>query len=149
MPGVNKMTNQQLADLDPFEALTRIRNGEWTMSEVLSWQNAVRVVSYAEGYADGMEADKKGRIELSDWMPDPESPYCSMRIIKGGDPLSIRDRVAFIEKTPRVRVQKYTSTIRDYDKWEYGPGGCASEYGSYQPSRDWCDARLRAMGYTF
>lgn len=142
------MTNKELADLDVFEAITRIRNGEWNTAEVLAWQNAVRVVSYAEGYAEGKAASKPG-IELSDWMPDPENPHCFMRIIKGGNPLEIRDRVAFIEKTPRVRTQKFTSTLRDYDKWDYGPSGCAPDYGTWQPSRDWCDTQLRALGYIF
>ena len=40
---------------------------------------------------------------LSDWIMDEED-CCAMRIYKGGDPEKVADRVAFIEKTPRVRV---------------------------------------------
>ena len=149
MLDLNKLTIHQIAELDLFEVLTCIRNGEWNISEISSWQNAVLTVSYANGYADGRAVVKKPAGELSDWIPDPENPHCSMRIVKGGDPLNVRDRVAFIEKSPRVRVHKFTSTLRDYDKWEYGPSGSSPEYGSYQPSRDWCDAKLRDMGYTF
>jgi hypothetical protein len=64
--------------------------------------------------------------------------HASFRYKEGGNPQNPDDRVAFIEKTPRVF---------DGSQWVNGPKGCAPEYGRYQPSRDWCDAELLKMGY--
>ena len=79
--------------------------------------------------------------------------YCATRIIDGGDQDNIADRVAFIEKTPRVRTAPFTDEIKDYLNWSCGPKGCGGNvadgdvYGFYQPSRDWCDKKLIEMGY--
>jgi len=85
-------------------------------------------------------------MKLSAWVMQD---HCSMRYIVGTDPQQIENRFAFIEKTPRIRIASYTGDwLEDYKNWEEGPKGCAPEYGQYQPSRDWCDARLIEMGYT-
>jgi len=84
-------------------------------------------------------------IELTEWIV--VDGFCATRILVGGDVNNIDDRIAFIEKTPRVRVNQ--------NEWEFGPkgkGGCIeiegqTIYGFYQPSRDWCDERLTEMGY--
>lgn len=62
--------------------------------------------------------------------------YASFRYKEGGNPDNVEDRVAFIEKTPRVF---------NGQKWVHGPKGQAPEY---QPSRDWCDMELVKLGYT-
>lgn len=64
--------------------------------------------------------------------------YCAERTCFG-------ERVAFIEKTPRV---KHPET----GEWIYGPkgaggDGCDGVNGGYQPSRDWADAKLIELGY--
>lgn len=84
-------------------------------------------------------------MKLSAWVMED---HCSMRYVLGADREEIENRVAFIEKTPRVRVAAYTEYFQDYKNWKEGPKGCAPEYGQYQPSRDWCDAQLIEMGYT-
>lgn len=81
-----------------------------------------------------------------------------MRCLVGTDPKIVANRVAFIEKTPRVRIAPWAgSLMEDGRNWRSGPkgvGGAGGEdpkeqlYGHYPPSREWCDAELRAMGYT-
>lgn len=81
-----------------------------------------------------------------------------MRCKAGTDGSSISDRVAFIEKTPRVRIRQETSTNRihpDWLNWAEGPKGDGGSgdpeaeqlYGFYPPSRQWCDAMLPLLGY--
>ena len=84
-------------------------------------------------------------MKLSEWLMGTEEngdDHCSMRVILDSDPSVIANRVAFIEKTPSVRVSDDPDV-----NWEQGPKGCAPEYGKYQPSRDWCDVRLQELGY--
>ncbi len=83
----------------------------------------------------------------SAWMDVPFEDHCSMRILLGADPEDIGKRVAFIEKTPRVRVAPYSDFATDSANWEQGSKGSAPEYGQNQPSRDWCDQRLVELGY--
>lgn len=64
--------------------------------------------------------------------------HCAHRTLDG-------ERVAFIEKTPRVKHP-------DTGEWIYGnkgTGGVGVDgvNGGYQPSRDWVDAKLRELGY--
>lgn len=82
-----------------------------------------------------------------------------MRIVEGGDPNNIADRVAYIEKTPRVRVKPFSprrpgDITEDNEAWEQGPKGSGGNvshggpiYGRYPPSREWCDKRLVELGY--
>lgn len=87
-------------------------------------------------------------IHVTGWMAVPGAEYCSMRCIAGTDPLQVKNRVAFIEKTPRIRVAPHPgSNIDDGVNWFSGPKGSAPEYGEYQPSRDWCDRELEKLGY--
>lgn len=82
---------------------------------------------------------------LTDWLDDE---HCAFRCIEGTDPDRGENRVAFIEKTPRVRIAPMEEgCINDGVNWEQGPKGCAPEYGRYPPSREWCDEMLTAMGY--
>lgn len=84
-------------------------------------------------------------ISISPWIVDTDSTHCWMRIISGSDGSDICNRVAFIEKTPRVRIAPYTKMLTDYQNWEEGPKGDAPWYGLNQASRDWCDSRLREL----
>jgi hypothetical protein len=54
--------------------------------------------------------------------------------------------VAFIEKTPRVRVGLWTSADTDWRNWEQGPKG-DTEYGLNHDSRVWCNRQLVELGY--
>jgi hypothetical protein len=72
--------------------------------------------------------------------------YCATRVIEGTDPSVVGNRVAFIEKTPRVCINGF---------WLGGPkgaGGAGGEdpsketYGFYPPSRKWADELLTAAG---
>ncbi|MHC5194688.1 hypothetical protein ACYSUW_13135 [Pseudomonas frederiksbergensis] len=81
---------------------------------------------------------------VSGWL---DEDHCSLRCIHATDPACLASRVAFIEKTPRVRKAASTNIFDDYKAWEEGPKGCAPEYGRYMPSRNWCDHRLVDLGY--
>lgn len=91
---------------------------------------------------------------LSEWIM---IEHCATRIIEGGDVTKVEDRIAFIEKTPRIRMlndqfaleskNPYAGTESvSHDAWVYGPKG-SSEYGEDQDSRDWCDEMLKLMGW--
>lgn len=93
-------------------------------------------------------------VQPDDWRP-PNSlkgvrvgpwtteKHCAMRALAGTDPAQIENRVAFIEKTPRVLHNGV---------WVQGPKGRGGEdgeeqtYGFYPPSREWCDAYLVRHG---
>lgn len=93
--------------------------------------------------------------ELTPWLV--VDGHCAMRCIKGTDINDVANRVAFIEKTPRVRVAPYTIYDEEQNaKWlqgQKGRGGCDGNipenelYGFYPPSREWCDKELLKMGY--
>jgi hypothetical protein len=81
--------------------------------------------------------------------------YCACRCLGGSDPHLIENRIAFIEKTPRVRVNSYLLPfLEDWKNWKQGPkgdGGGDPEkdltYGFDPDSREWCDAELLKLGY--
>jgi hypothetical protein len=83
-------------------------------------------------------------MKVSDWIIIDE--YCATRTIEGKDPNLVENRVAFIEKSPRVRIASF-SPVDDYKNWEFGRG--SSEYGFDTNSREWCDKRLVELGYSF
>jgi len=105
-------------------------------------------------------------MKLSPWLPIPDSPYCCARIIPGSDINVPANRIAMIEKTPRVmlRAGSYSVSCPDgvgatpgqFDTWIYGPKGAGGSdgdnpanqlYGYYPPSRKWCDDMLVLLGY--
>lgn len=85
---------------------------------------------------------------LTGWVDDE---HCSFIAIEGADLSSPANRVAFIEKTPRIRIAECdtpdTPWRESSQNWHYGPKGCGDECGRYQPSRDWCAQELRKIGY--
>lgn len=97
---------------------------------------------------------------LSDWIMD-EHDCCAMRVKKDGDPNNVRDRVAFVEKTPRVRVPEYGGCSAyvqvdgdsvhgsdvEVEVWIYGGNYRSSEYGHNEEGRNWCDRMLKALEY--
>lgn len=85
-------------------------------------------------------------MKVSSWVADPEAYYCSMRIVVGGDPNNIADRVAFIEKSGRVRIAPFTSREKDYLNWQ-NSGIRSSDYGNSISNRKWCDEMLVSLGY--
>ena len=86
--------------------------------------------------------------ELSEWIVI--DGYCGTRVLKGSDHNVVDNRIAFIEKTPRI----FNGT-----EWIYGPkgsGGAYTEdheklgqYGFDPESREWCDIELKKLGYHF
>lgn len=63
---------------------------------------------------------------------------------QGGNPANIADRVAFIEKTPRVRTGHHHEDL-EYLNWTPGPKGTNAQD---QESRAWCLEKLKSMGWT-
>lgn len=95
---------------------------------------------------------------VSGWIQDqgPYAEHCCFIYVEGGDPNNVADRVAFIEKTPRVRVKSQgLDGVDRPDSWRSGPKGAGGSgdaqaqglYGYYKPSRCWCERHLRRMGY--
>jgi len=82
--------------------------------------------------------------KVSSWMREPgPDPYCWMRIIVGGNPKSLEDRVAFCEKSPRIRVAPFTTHSEESDKWKFGPKGGYDD----AENLEWCDIELKKLGY--
>lgn len=88
---------------------------------------------------------------LTDWQVDPESPHCAFRAIK-----STGQRVAFIEKTPRIFLFKNDADGETREFWHFGPHGSGGAdghipenelYGFDPDSRAWCDNMLSKMLY--
>lgn len=86
-------------------------------------------------------------MRLSDWILI--DGYCATRVFYGTDYELVENRVAFIEKTPRIRTSKYTTDDEDGKKWSYDHGGGSSECGLDEESRQWCDDELIKLGYIF
>ena len=93
-------------------------------------------------------------MKVSPWIVFEE--ICAVRIIEGGDVNNVADRVAFIEKTPRVRIMPFVWDDTDWQHWHQGPKGSGGGdghlpenklYGFYPPSRKWCDEQLISLGY--
>ena len=99
-------------------------------------------------------------MKVTDWMMDSDG-IGAFRMVQGGDPENIGHRVAFIEKTPRVRIRP--AHFREH-RGTYEDGGEYVEYhwaehldwaardfkgsGADDPeSRAWCDAMLKLLGY--
>ncbi len=87
-------------------------------------------------------------MELSDWIVI--DGYCATRVLKGTDPNQVNNRVAFIEKTPRVKIGNY------WVQGDKGSGGAYTDdheklgqYGFDVESRNWCDSELKKLGYNF
>ena len=63
-----------------------------------------------------------------------------------GDPNVVADRVAFIEKTPRIRIRMFTNRSDDWLNWAQrsfkGDGVDDIE------SREWCENALVLFGHT-
>lgn len=122
---------------------------EWTDSGDSSEESAEKaikaVLAEAKNAEEVIAFSKSLRgVKVSPWVVI--EGYCATRVIQGGNPFHVEDRVAFIEKSPRVLVD---------GEWLYGPKGAGGSggddpknllYGFYPPSRQWCDEQLLAAG---
>lgn len=81
-------------------------------------------------------------MKASNWLRFND---CSMRIIEGTDSRIIDNRVAFIEKTPRVRVR--SANFGDQDLWNWAEGPFKGHGPTDPESMEWCDAMLKLLGY--
>lgn len=108
--------------------------------------------------------------KLSPWiaLTGEFEKHCCTRVIEGTDPNIIKNRIAFIEKTPRIRIvagdysfdrgENFDLPIpkKEMDIWVSGRKGAGGSgdaekeqlYGFYPPSREWCDKLLTLLGYT-
>jgi hypothetical protein len=98
--------------------------------------------------------------KLSKWTVD-EDGLGVYRAMAGTDGNVIANRVAFIEKTPRVRIRSYSlgtekhwddagNVVSEERRWpEFLDWFCGDKGdGPDDPeSRQWCDKILTAMGY--
>ncbi len=68
------------------------------------------------------------------------------RICEGGDINDINDRVAMIEKTPRIRIRRYyKDDHKDYLNWAERP--FKGDGPEDKESMQWCDDALKLFGY--
>lgn len=93
-------------------------------------------------------------IELSPWIVVED--YCATRVIKGTDENQVKNRVAFIEKSGRVRVSTFTDDDTDNKNWKSvcrGSGGSNPKengyYGYDEETRNEVDVELVKLGYIF
>ena len=63
----------------------------------------------------------------------------------GGDPNEIKDRIAFIEKSPRIRIASAYNLAEDAKNWAYGDKGNDLHD---RESADWCIKALEAFGWS-
>lgn len=87
--------------------------------------------------------------ELGPWMVD-ERNGCAFRAIKGLEGHAAF-RMAFIEKTPRVRIRAWgpdPGPAHDHLNWAYGDKGGAQAYLDPEV-RDWCDQMIELVGVHF
>lgn len=69
------------------------------------------------------------------------------RAILGLDGENINYRVAFIEKTPRIRIRNVYGCSPKDDHLNWASRGWKGEGPEDQESRDWCDKVLELFGY--
>jgi hypothetical protein len=86
------------------------------------------------------------KVVLSEWII-LDGDYAT-RIILDTDVKEVKNRIAFIEKTPRIRVLPYNSEYTDWTNWYYNSGLGSCDRGLDQDARDWCDQELIKRGYT-
>lgn len=82
-------------------------------------------------------------MRLSPWI---SVDHCATRVIEGSDPELLQNRIAFIEKSGRVRTAPFEAFDGDCDKWRYVCHG-SSECGSDMDTRREVDAELLRMGH--
>ena len=87
-------------------------------------------------------------MKITEWI---SSDGCSYRLIEGAEDIPA-NRVAFIEKTPRVRIRPSHSGDRgngtrqwdDFLNWAEGYKGDGPDD---ELSKKWCDTMLAATGF--
>jgi len=118
-----------------------------TVDGGVSGEEAIKQWYFYKGFEMG-EDHERSVIEsekfLSGWI---NIDHAATRVILGSDPDKVENRVAFIEKTPRVRVSPYRVCTEDFRNWVL-VGSSSSECGKDADSRALCDKVLVAMGYT-
>lgn len=102
--------------------------------------NHTHIIMYRPLPKDSLRGDG---VKLSPWTVDPTAEHCAMRFIEGTDPDNVANRVAFIEKTPRVRFRVFTEQA-DWTGWHSGWKG---DDGHCVVARGWCDTHLQSLGY--
>lgn len=80
--------------------------------------------------------------KVGPWVEVENAAY---RAVKGFDANRVENRVAFIEKWPRVRILPAFGDLF-YDRLNWYSNGSRGGYKS-QSGRDWCDQQLLRMGY--
>lgn len=82
--------------------------------------------------------------KVSEWMPIPDYEWCAIRILVGGDPKNVADRVAYIANTAMVRTEPFDhdSASIDFRLWE-----TVARNGVTAETKQLCDDRLVELGY--
>lgn len=86
---------------------------------------------------------------FSDWI---DVDHCAYKYVIGSDPENPDNRVAFIEKTPRVQIlgssfspNKTLPRGENMSGWYYGSVSSGELCGKYSKSREWCDQMLQLL----
>lgn len=97
---------------------------------------------------------KSEGIELTEWVV--VDGHCAARYLVGEDQSEIKNTMAFIEKTPRIRLLDFSNKDNERLAWLQGYKGAGGSegdnpdnelYGFYPKSREWCDEILTKLGY--
>lgn len=143
-------------DWDDFEWVNILEGKMENINEIITmdmYDNLILILKNIMAQGKIKIDAQMGFKELSGWII--VEGHCATRILRGGDINNPHDMVAFIEKTPRVKVRKnkysidsedgISGEIQKRDAWIYGFKD--SEYGMSEKSRKWCDEMLSLLGY--
>jgi hypothetical protein len=150
----NGLPRRQIVQELQAQGWKRTRKGWASPHHTRSFQDCtLREAASLEGLTSCEDLSPKRRaskalslqgLRLSPWITVDE--FCATRVIEGTDPAEIKNRIAFIEKTPRVLIG---------GKWVCGPKGRSGPngadpaeglYGFDPRSREWADNALRQQG---
>lgn len=84
--------------------------------------------------------------KISDWVMT-DCGAGAFRHYEGSDPDFIQNRVAFIEKTPRIRIRPAQTAFDGNDHMNWAERDFKGSGPESIESRAWCDAALKLFGY--
>lgn len=86
-------------------------------------------------------------LKLGPWTPTTDG-FAAYRCLLGKDGANdVAHRVAFIEKTPRVRIRSYSNDYGFRDSFNWAERPFKGDGPNDVESKAWCDSMLKLLGY--